>query len=88
MLGKWSVCLTAVLLCAGILLAASPPLSLADAVEEMDRDAIQTLLGQRTDVNAKQPDGMTALHWAAYRDNLETARLLVNAGADVQARNR
>ena len=88
MLGKCAICLTALLLSATTLLAASPPLSLADAVEEMDRDAIQALLDQRTDVNATQPDGMTALHWAAYRDNLETAKLLLKAGADVKARNR
>jgi ankyrin repeat protein len=31
---------------------------------------------------------MTALHWAAYRDDLKTARLLVEARADVRAANR
>ena len=31
---------------------------------------------------------MTALHWAAYHDDLETAKLLVDAGADVNAANR
>jgi ankyrin repeat protein len=38
-------------------------------------------------VNEAQPDGMTALHWAAHLDDLETARLLVKAGADVKATN-
>jgi ankyrin repeat protein len=38
-------------------------------------------------VNAPQGDGMTALHWAAYRDDLETAQLLVEAKADVNATN-
>ena len=31
---------------------------------------------------------MTALHWAAYHDDLETAKLLVNAKANVKAANR
>ena len=31
---------------------------------------------------------MTALHWAAYHDDLETAKLLVDAKADVKAANR
>ena len=47
-----------------------------------------TLLKQRADVNAPQVDGMTALHWAAYHDDLETAELLVQAGANVKAANR
>jgi len=39
-------------------------------------------------VNAPQADGMTALHWAAYRDDLETAKALVDAKADAKAANR
>ena len=45
--------------------------SLADAVERMDRAAIRPLLDKRADVNAAQTDGMTALHWAAYHDDLD-----------------
>jgi ankyrin repeat protein len=61
---------------------------LADAAEKMDRARIRTLLHQRVDVNAPQVDGMTALHWAAYQDDLELAEMLVRAGADVKAANR
>ena len=39
-------------------------------------------------MNAPQVDGMTALHWAAYHDDLEIAKLLVRAGANVKAANR
>jgi ankyrin repeat protein len=39
-------------------------------------------------VNAPQVDGATALHWAVYRDDLETADLLIRAGAKVGATNR
>ena len=57
----------------------APPLtrSLADAAEKMDRAKIRALLNQHVDVNAPQIDGMTALHWATYQDDLETTKLLV-----------
>ena len=61
---------------------------LADATERMDRALIKTLLQRRVDVNAPQVDGMTALHWATYQDDLDTATLLVRAGANVKATNR
>jgi ankyrin repeat protein len=61
---------------------------LADAAEQMDRAKIRTLLRQRVDVNTPQIDGMTALHWATYQDDLETTELLVRAGANVKAANR
>jgi uncharacterized protein len=68
--------------------AAGTHAPLADAAEKMDRAAIRALLKQRVDVNAPQVDGMTALHWAAYQDDLDIAELLVRAGADVKAANR
>ncbi len=68
--------------------AAGPDARLADAAKKMDRAAIRALLEQRSDVNAPQVDGTTALHWAAYQDDLETAQLLVRAGANVKAANR
>jgi uncharacterized protein len=61
---------------------------LADAAEKMDRAKINALLKQGADVNAAQPDGMTALHWAVYHDDVATATLLIKAGADVKAANR
>src|SRR5437773_5104315 len=54
----------------------------------MDRARIRALLQQRVDVNTPQIDGMTALHWAAYQDDLQTEELLVRAGANVKAANR
>ena len=59
---------------------------LADAVEKSDRASIRALLKQHAGVNAAQADGMTALHWAAYRDDLETAKLLASANANVTNR--
>src|SRR5687767_13894848 len=62
--------------------------SLAKAVQQLDRPTIQRLLQQRIDVNAPQVDGTTALHWAAYHDDLELVKRLLDAGAGVRASNR
>jgi len=37
----------------------------ADAAMKGDKAAVRTLIQQKADVNAPQPDGATALHWAA-----------------------
>src|SRR5438876_11503664 len=69
------------------LLAAGPLLPLIDAAKNVDREAVRSLLKQGTNVNASEPDGTTALHWASYRDDLESADLLIRAGAKVNAAN-
>jgi ankyrin repeat protein len=77
------------LLLATVGLHAAPSSALlADAAEKMDRARIRTLLKQRVDVNTPQADGMTALHWATYQDDVELATVLVRAGANVKAANR
>jgi ankyrin repeat protein len=48
---------------------------------------LRQLLSAKTDVNAAEPDGATALHWAVYRDNLEAAKALLKAGAEVNRAN-
>ena len=67
--------------------AQSPDLRLTEAVRRQDAVAVQHLLDAPVDVNAAQPDGATALHWAAYVDDLEMARLLVEAGGNAGAAN-
>ncbi len=62
--------------------------SLPDAAQQGDKAAVRNLLKQHADVNAAQGDGTTALHWAAYRDDLELAQLLLQAGASVKAATR
>ena len=61
---------------------------LADAAENGKGALIRDLLHAGADVNAAQVDGMTALHWAVYRDDAATAGLLVRSGANVNAENR
>src|SRR5207247_10256570 len=67
--------------------AAEKP-SLADAAEQRDRTLIRSLLDSGADVNVAQADGTTALHWAVYNDDAETAALLVKRRANVNAANR
>jgi ankyrin repeat protein len=61
---------------------------LVDAVKKADRAAVRTLLQKHVDVNAPEADGMTALHWAAERGDVETSDLLIRAGANVKAVTR
>src|SRR5437867_370835 len=70
-----------------IFLLAAGPRPLIDAAKNVDREALRGLLRQGVNVNATEPDGTTALHWASYRDDLESADLLLRAGADVNAGN-
>ena len=67
--------------------AAATDLRLVDAVKNRDRAAASALLTQKIDVNIAQPDGATALHWAAHWDDLETADLLIRARVQVNVDN-
>ena len=49
---------------------------------------MRALLQKTPDVNARQADGTTALHWAVHRDSVEIVDLLIRAGAQVSAANR
>jgi ankyrin repeat protein len=67
--------------------AAGADLRLVDAVKQKNKEAVRSLLKEHVDVNARQADGATALHWAAHWDDLEAADLLIRGGADVNAAN-
>jgi ankyrin repeat protein len=77
----------AALLCVSSPGAAGNDALLADAVQRGDRPAVLALLKARADVNAPQSDGATALHWAAYLDDADTAALLIKAGSRVDTTN-
>lgn len=59
--------------------------SLIEAAKSGDKVALRELLQKRANVNTVDADGSTALHWASYRDDLESADLLIRAGANVNA---
>ena len=61
---------------------------IADAVEHRDMDALRTLVKQHVNVNAAQPDGTTALHWAAHWNDLDAVTFLLRSGADPKIANR
>jgi uncharacterized protein len=61
---------------------------LADATMQRDAQAVRSLLQKKADVNAPQVDGTTALHWAVRYDDVDTADLLIRAGARVTTANR
>ena len=67
-------------------IAAERP-AVIDAARNGDRAALRALIQKKADVNQPDGDGATALHWAAYRDDLESVNLLVTAGANVNAAN-
>lgn len=68
--------------------AAARRVALIDAVKNGNVATVKTLLAQKVDVNAAEPDGTTALHWAAHIGNTQMADLLLKAGANVKAATR
>ncbi len=80
-------CLAVSLGAAGAI-AATADGRLASAMKNRDKSSVRSLLTQRVDVNAPDVEGMTALHWAAHWDDLDTAKLLLRAGANARAANR
>src|SRR5437899_57256 len=53
-----------------------------------EMNEVRALLNENADVNAAQGDGTTALHWAAYRDDVEMVRALLQAGARTDVKTR
>jgi hypothetical protein len=60
----------------------------ADAAMRRDTAMVRTLIRQGVSVNVAQGDGMTALHWAAAHGDVGEVRLLLGAGAKVEAKTR
>ena len=69
--------------------SAQPPrVPLIEAVKTGDAEAVAALLDRSADVDAAEPDGTTALHWAAHNDDLRLVAELLEAGAAADATTR
>ena len=79
--------LPVVLAVAPALAAADGDLRVVEAAERQDWGAVRALVAEGVDVNAAQPDGATALHWAAHWNDRPAAVALTEAGAAVDAVN-
>jgi len=77
----------AVFALASAMAAAGLDLRLVEAVKNKNSKTVRALLAEHVDANAHQADGATALMWAAHWDDLDTATLLIGAGANVNAAN-
>jgi ankyrin repeat protein len=61
--------------------------SLLEAAEAGEHDAALSALKAGGDVDARGPDGATALIWASYHGDAELVQRLLAAGADANAQN-
>jgi uncharacterized protein len=75
-------------ICAAVFMSAAGDARLSEAAMQGNRQAVSALLAQKVDIDGSQGDGTTALHWAAFRDDLEMAKTLIQAGANVRVTTR
>src|SRR6476646_4804154 len=68
--------------------AAQGDVRIAEAAMKRDTAAVRALVDEKVDVNVPGKDGTPALHWLVRVDDLDSARLLLRAGADAKRANR
>ena len=78
--------LFAILLFAIVPVSIGSETSLVNAIERREWSQAEKLLAQSEQLTAKQPDGMTALHWAVFHKRAALVQQLLAAGAPVNAR--
>ncbi len=87
---NWSIIIAILLLCGPTNAASAVSAAddgILDAARRDDLETVRALAKSRLEVNATQPDGATALHWAAHWDDVAMAELLLKAGARVNVAN-
>src|SRR5437588_6208587 len=68
-------------------LGRTPLYELSEGIHLKDPGVVQLLLHRGTDVNARAKDGSTPLHRATRWGAIEVARILLEHGANVEARD-
>ncbi|HUN26031.1 MAG TPA: ankyrin repeat domain-containing protein [Steroidobacteraceae bacterium] len=71
----------------GVAFADDAPSPLIEAAQAGNERAALALVARGANVNARSPDGTTALMWAAENDEVDLTRALLKKGADVAAVN-
>jgi uncharacterized protein len=72
----------------GSVIAAGAPLTLGDLVRQGKRESVlAAITSPDVDVNAKAPDGSTALMWAVFNVDRELVQALLKAGAKANITN-
>jgi hypothetical protein len=61
---------------------------LFEAVMDGDTARVRELLRKGANVNARDENGTTPLHWAAFLGHVDVVRLLLERGAEVNARSK
>ncbi len=62
--------------------------ALLEALRKGDLELVRELLGQGSDVNARDDLGRTVLMYAAEGGNLDVVKFLIDEGGDVNARGK
>ncbi|KAG7151621.1 putative ankyrin repeat protein like [Verticillium longisporum] len=66
---------------------ASDPNAILEAVRARNQHLIETLLNQGISLSTRSVQGYTVLHYCAIADDSETAKLLIEHGADINAKD-
>ncbi|HXJ44593.1 MAG TPA: ankyrin repeat domain-containing protein [Bryobacteraceae bacterium] len=66
----------------------APDTRLPDAARDQNTTLVRQLIQQKAPVNAANPEGQTALYWAAHWGDAEMADALLKAGADPKPASR
>ncbi|CRK43008.1 hypothetical protein BN1723_005465 [Verticillium longisporum] len=66
---------------------ASDPNAILEAVRARNQHLIETLLNQGISLSTRSVQGYTVLHYCAIADDSETANLLIEHGADINAKD-